>query len=884
MIHVATTKWAWLKRGVVGLAAAALMVSITPGHQASAAPTEGDVLDHASVPVAGETVSNKYGIIAQYTEGVTKRILSGGTTRKSSKDAPGSSRDLFVEPTDSQKGKIKALYTNVGTFKGRELDFELVAAGWEKAGFLGGEWFMFYDTHIGFSQAGYKYVDLRGTYRYHDTGEVATDLPGSYMTVNDLDANQFMGFDSAMMSNIDKIYAYTKSTRVSYWNVDGYTNIGARYQDDLASDDEEGMVTYLVDGYEFDFRWNKDWTRPSSTGQNYNFKRTLDWYNEASAQYFGYIAKKPARSEMLEPSKTIVKADGSRVKSNNVNAGSSYTYGVHHFVPDEYAKFYYSKYIMRDTLSAPLDVTNVKVVDGSNKDVTSRFTISQSGQTVKATATSTALDSASFYNNTYTLLITVKTPSWQDAEKYANGNPWFTINNTAYVAVDSDEKASNPVTTKVIMPFDVTVKHVHKKSGKLLDTETVKRFDGEGYSFSPKTNMKNEDGYSYIPTDDKDVSGTVNGKDVTVTIYYDLPLAELRLERTQIFTAPADSTYGLPTTIRLVPKWIDGEKASDLDRRKLDYMIRDNTKSETALSGSVKFEDLDKWDTKNLIPVKKSGITPYSNGEKRSYTYRISSDDPYIVASTRTITLDGHTSSRKRVEASGASLSYTGPIMVERTYGESMKTFTETLDVTAAVPAPMKTGYGTRLDVKAVYQNELDTLPTKPYAVNTLVDPRLIDSYLDYKPYDLTTLGKTSTRMTLEMGEGTVTRNGANTVETTSYELPTVKMEQPTGNLFTPKQESSGDSRIKHPLKDAGHKLYIPVWLDELGAYDYAFHSATNAVGANQVSYTLSSKLDIEAYMFAHVDSSTKDDDELLLLPKTDEDASGTKDAWFSQY
>lgn len=880
MIHVATNTWAWLKKGVVGAAVAALLVGTVPPRPADAAPTEGDVLNHATVPTSSDRVSNKYSTIAMFNKGVSKMVLTGVSTVTTNKGTK-----VIVDPASTLKGKIKATYTQVATYKGRELDLEMKVVDWKNAGFEGGMWFKFNPGSISFTQGGYEYIDIESTYRYHDTGEVATDLTGSYMTVNDFDSNQFMSFDSAMMGNIDKMYAYTKDTRVSYWTSGAYTNIGARYWDAIEPDDEKGILTFLVSGYEFDFRWHKDYTRPSASNTSYNFNQEVDYMNEESGQYFGYIAKKPARTEMAEPAKTIVKSDGTRVKSNTVNAGSSFTYGIHHAIPDEYEKFYYSSYRLRDTVPTGVDITDVTIENASDEDVTNLFTVSRSGQSVTATAKTATLASPDFYGQTYNVFIKVKVKDWQDLETQANGNHTFNLSNTAYAKVDSNELPSNPVTTKVVMPWNVTVKHVHKKSSKLLATETVKRFDGEGYNFSPRTDLKNADGYSYIPTDDRDVSGTVNGGDVTVTIYYDLPIGDYGIKRVEIFTKPNDDATGLLTNVTLDPKWIealtDNERDAALADKTITLTVTDITKGEIALTKTVKLSSLTDYEIKTALPVKKSGITPYDDGEKRMYSYKLSSTDPYIVARNMKLDLNGFTSSRERLYGS-ENASYTGPVMVERDLGKAQKINNETVTVDVPKPSPVKTGYGIPFKAGVTYANDIKTIPHGGYTVAFYADKRLIDSYLPYTTSSVNvtkTASETLARMVMSGTTKTVDTGNAQ-----AYELPVTMVESPTGYLFTPAQVAANDSRITGDVKDGGRKLYVPTWLDDLGDYRYVVRSADNALGANLVSFTMADKVNVEAYMFSHTDSKTQDKDELLLLPKLGKDATEANDPWFKQF
>lgn len=407
----------------------------------------GNILDYADTPSPGDVASSKYAVIAKFTS-ETERIITGASTRRTTHG-----KDFIVEPSASQKGEIKVLYTNVGTYKGRTLNFEFVVTDWEKAGFEGGEYFHFYDTHIGFKQGGYDSVTLEATYKYADTGKPATDLTGSYMTVNDFDARQYMAFSPDMRSKIDKIYAYDGSW-VNYWHANGKTNIGSKASVALDSDDRRGIITMLVSGYTFDFAWSKDWS-------GYNKNQVIDWYNEQYGQYFAYISEKPVRTEVLEPTKKILNANGNQVDSNNATVSDSYTYAIYHTVPSEYAKFYYDNYVIRDTVHGALDIERVRVYDTTGDNVTYKFDISTSGNRVRAEAESRYLNSSGFYGQDYRLEIDVEVEAGSDLLDYANGDNVFYAYNTASVTVDGDSESTNRVRTKITLPHtELGMKHI----------------------------------------------------------------------------------------------------------------------------------------------------------------------------------------------------------------------------------------------------------------------------------------------------------------------------------------------------------------------------------------------------------------------------------------
>lgn len=409
----------------------------------------------ASVPKSTDVASAKYAVVAQFVRGKSKLELSGVSTKQSNKG-----RDLIVEPGSNLKGKIKAVYTNVATYKGKSLDFEMVVADWDKAGFKGGEWMVFQDSRIGFTQSGYTSVSIHCTYLYHDTGKPATDLTGSYMTVNDLDTYQYVSFDSGMMKKIDKIYAYDGS-KLSHWTTGSNTNIGAKFWQAYDTDDRTTMVTFLISGYQFNFSWCKDWSEYSSIHTRYDFNKTLDWKNEDSAQYFSYLAEKPIRTEILTPTKEITDTNGKETESSNATVNDPYRYTVYHTVPAEFPEFYYKSYVMQDTIHKALSIKSVKIYNSADEDVTKNFTVSTSGNTVKATAKSSALSSSSFYGQDYRVEINVAVRDSADLLDYAGDKNSFDVVNKADVIVDGKTKSTNEVTTKVTLPkTEIGMKHI----------------------------------------------------------------------------------------------------------------------------------------------------------------------------------------------------------------------------------------------------------------------------------------------------------------------------------------------------------------------------------------------------------------------------------------
>lgn len=107
-------------------------------------------------------------------------------------------------------------------------------------------------------------------------------------------------------------------------------------------------------------------------------------------------------------------------------------------------------------------------------------------------------------------------------------------------------------------------------------------------------------------------------------------------------------------------------------------------------------------------------------------------------------------------------------------------------------------------------------------------------------------------------------KQGETSVHDLVYELPHINVERHTGSLFSDEQVENKDKRIAHELVDGGRKFYSPIWA-ELGKYDTKIKS--KPMGVNLVKTEVTEQLELYASMYAHMDSKTIDQDEVLLKP-----------------
>lgn len=78
------------------------------------------------------------------------------------------------------------------------------------------------------------------------------------------------------------------------------------------------------------------------------------------------------------------------------------------------------------------------------------------------------------------------------------------------------------LTFKYVGPRLVTVQHINKDTGAVLSKSTEYKYDGDTYSYAPKTDLVYDSTFKYKPATATQ-SGTINGKDVSVNLYYTGP-------------------------------------------------------------------------------------------------------------------------------------------------------------------------------------------------------------------------------------------------------------------------------------------------------------------------------------------------------------------------
>ncbi|MGE6626820.1 thioester domain-containing protein [Bacillus pumilus] len=399
---------------------------------------------------------------------------------------------------------------------------------------------------------------------------------------------------------------------------------------------------------------------------------------------------------------------------------------------------------------------------------------------------------------------------------------------------------------------NVTVNYYDNRTGdKIKATKKYKKVRGDKYSEKYPTIKDGEYKYRYVKATGDKESGTIGGKNIVINYHYDKPLVKLSFDKLQIYTAK--STKGLPVKVHLSKEMNYKTTLKDFEEKKITVGLY--LKDKKIVSKTYSAKELPK---KIEMTIPSDGLKA---AVKNLYTVKFTDfnkNDFKIDAAASTLSTDGYAASEKTIKATSEKqkeLSYKGVVMTEKTPSAG-KVYYETLTFPLAKIEKKKTGYGTKREIDLHYENEIGS-SIKP-SFDFEVPTRLVDSYLSYKK------SGDNSMITMEQTKATNKKQGETSVYDLVYELPHINVERHTGNLFSDQQVNDKDKRISYELIDGGRKFYTPIWSD-LGNYETKIKS--KPMGVNLIKTEVTEQLELYASMYAHMDSKTLDQDEVLLKP-----------------
>lgn len=402
----------------------------------------------------------------------------------------------------------------------------------------------------------------------------------------------------------------------------------------------------------------------------------------------------------------------------------------------------------------------------------------------------------------------------------------------------------------------ITVNHIDKKTKKVIQKTVEQKYDGADYSYKVRTDLFDSRGNKYR-SDEAEKKGKVSGKDITIEIPYVIPAAVLDVEKVEILTTKAGNDKFHEAVLEL---------SKELDHSQ--YLSNATYKvviTNTRINQKMYEEEFKVTDSRSVIRAKLS-LSEVSKAEKVPYKISVSLGKNPDKVDFHSDTLDfatfGYTSTERTIKNGDVK---SGKVIYETIAKTeavrepaAYKEYKEILSLEFDKDLETKAGYGVPFKLEPVFFSQVKDEAT--VILDLLAPDDLVDSYYD----DQYSASNGQTKIRLDRTNKTVS-NGSEFKSTTStFEFPETKVESITGNLFTREQVANRDNRIQHELRDGGRNFYIPVWQD-LDVYELRIKS--NNVGRNLVDFDLTYDLDVFAYMYATMDSETKDKDELLITP-----------------
>lgn len=795
-------------------------------------------------------IPEKYDFIMHFSK--ETKVKPFGTTWKIHDENWGGAYSGYtvVKPSDSLKGKIGVLYTNVAEYQGQKVDLKITVTGWSQYLNKGKTTLITYgDKGISHSQSGFNYVNQRWEFINQKTGKPLS-VEGFFVTFNDLDSNQSIQLDKQSVTNTEKVYAPKNST-IRYEGLSGerkYSNENG--VNSSTTDDKYAMTITFNKASQFNFKWGKDYDKAG-----YN----KDWFFDPSwtgGDYLSYVDTKIARTEIPKPTKSIVVKDKLVTSSVMDKKTDAIDYRVNHRVPKERSDFYYKSYTLTDTLAAPLELQSTSIKDANGTNRNSYFKVTQSGNEITVSATSAALKTTGFYDKDYSFNFKTKIKKNYNLEPLIKDKQIIFLNK-ASVKVDKTSKTTNEVKT-VLKVKKLTVIHYDKTDNKELKKEVFTKFKGDSYKAVPLKTLKNKDGYQYVSYDGKTYEGTMGDSDITLRLPYVIPKVTVNSERIEILTNKASQSTGLETKVTL-SKSDQNSSHADLSQLKYKISIKDTAENKIVASETRLYKEFKKETTFSLpLKTKKAD-------EKIPYQVLVEFVDnkTNINANTETTNFKthGYTASEKRfsnADLKKGALDYKGVIQtIKNRTDTQVKEKFETFAFSLNDQIKTKTGYGFEMKSDMTYTNELSKQTSLDLKMK--VPESFVDSYLDY---DIVNKQLAIPLEQTQKNNETIS-NGIQ--QYVAYDYPEVYVEEKTGSLFTRKQVQENDSKIKNETLFGGRKWYVPIWHD-LGQSSFGIETA-KPMGVHQVTIDMKQDIDVYAYMYATIDSETQAKDELLLQP-----------------
>lgn len=427
--------------------------------------------------------------------------------------------------TDSMKGNIKATFTHCGYYQGKEINVVMTLLDWE---FLDNNQARNNTVNDTSDDAKNVYVSfpaqnltqgvnagvnkigveveycswIKVKYDFIDNNGNKVNVKG-YTTFNDIDGGQGVHY----ISGHKNLYS-TSDSALYYSEVNGTPYIFDKNNSSSNNEDKPYWITNT---------FNTSMTVSFTFGMNSRATSNtlypgLGYFVRGGCGWITNYEDKVVRSETATPVKTV-----STNKLSDRN--ETFTYRISHTVPYESSDNYYDSYAIADKLPQELELLSTQVLNQSGSAITEQFTITKSNDN-EVRVISKKANLEAFYNQTYTLVLTVRLKS--DFKTSGHNE----IKNKAYVQINGTKTYSNEVTTAIDL-FDTSITKYINTS----DESYTIHDKGEDVTYTGTAVVQNKSAVSSIVLSDKldsnlkykNLTVSHNGNDITGwgTISYD---------------------------------------------------------------------------------------------------------------------------------------------------------------------------------------------------------------------------------------------------------------------------------------------------------------------------------------------------------------------------
>lgn len=349
-----------------------------------------------------------------------------------------------VRLTETNKGKIGAIYKNVGEYQGKIIDLKITLSDWKQLramqtvkGKKSYPTVFFLQKSIGFwvtdnmvksPKFKLEFLDAENGLAVSVTGHQSfTDIDlGQFVESSDL-SEGFLSSDTCLSVTGNKVYSQPDTG-------------------DVATEDKRYWITGFFENkiaYSFIFSTQKyeeaDFSLPLTD-------RGVDQLSLTGETFAPFDTPTPIKN-----------ADRSEMYRNEtVNYSFKFT------TPQESKDYYYTGFALEDVLPEPLRYVDgsFSAVDDGGNGATDRFSVSLTEQKLLVKGKETAIAEPSFYNRTYTLNIKAKIKAGYAFDDFA-GDKGGRVNlenrvslTTKSAARKETTKKSNPVNTEVKFRID----------------------------------------------------------------------------------------------------------------------------------------------------------------------------------------------------------------------------------------------------------------------------------------------------------------------------------------------------------------------------------------------------------------------------------------------